>query len=116
MKLVNLTPHPITIKVDGKELVIQPTKPSARVSTVENLVDPIHYEGIEIPVIESGYGNIVDLPPQQEGVVYITSLIVAQRAVLLGRLDVLAPDTGPTAVRDEQGKILAVTRLVRPKP
>lgn len=116
VKLVNLTPHPVTLKVGDQEIVIQPTKPSARVSTIENVVGTVNYENLDIPIVESGYGDVMDLPEPAEDTIYITSLIVAQRAVAAGRLDVVAPDTGSTAVRDAQGKILAVTRLVRPKP
>jgi hypothetical protein len=114
--LVNLTPHPVVIRINGHDVTVPPVKPAARVSTTEGIVGVISYEGFEIPLVESGYGNIIDLPDPKEGVFYIVSLVVAQRAVATGRLDVLAPDTGPTAVRDENGKIVAVTRLVRPKP
>ncbi len=33
-------------------------------------------------------------------------------ALPAGTLNVYAPDTGPTAIRDERGQVIAVTRLV----
>ena len=43
---------------------------------------------------------------------YVVSLIVAQAAWAIGRLDFLAPDTGPDAIRDDAGQVRAVRRLV----
>ena len=52
-----------------------------------------------------------EFPAPDEGVVYLVSSMVQEA---LPRSDVLAPDTGPTAIRDERGNVWAVTRLIGP--
>lgn len=112
MKIVNLTPHPLTLRTSaGEDYVVAPTVPPARVS-----VDPAPLEevpGLPVPVAgPTRYGAIEHLPPPTEGTIFITSLLVAQQA---RRPDVLSPGTGPQddPVRDEHGRIIAVTRLIR---
>jgi hypothetical protein len=51
-------------------------------------------------------------PSPQPGVYYLVSSRVASHPALRGRQDVLSPDTGPTAFR-QNGQIIAVTRLAR---
>ena len=48
---------------------------------------------------------------QEPKAIYIVSSLVAQ--AVAGRNDVVAPDAGPTAIRNEQGQIVAVTRFQR---
>ena len=60
------------------------------------------------------FGEIQNLPEPQPETLYIVSALVG--AALKGaREDVLLPGTGPqdSAVRDTEGRIVAVTRLVR---
>lgn len=103
--IINLTPHPITIRPqDGEEIVIEPTAPAARVAVKSVQVGTI--DGI--PVMQSEYGAIENLPDPVDGVFYVASMLVAQRAA---RADVLSPDSGPTAIR-EHGQIVAVRALV----
>ena len=56
------------------------------------------------------YGEISGLPEPSADVIYITSLVVAQRA---SRSDVVSPDSGPTAIRNENGQVIAVRALNR---
>lgn len=46
---------------------------------------------------------------QKARIQFSVSSLVAQAVV--GREDVVAPDTGPTAIRDEAGRIVAVRRF-----
>ena len=105
--LVNLTPHTITIFTDecGHDI---PSEGVARVKTESRVVGDIN----GIPVVETTYGEIEGLPEPKDGTIYIVSGLV--RAALNGtRDDVVSPDTGPTAVRNDKGQIVGVTRLTR---
>jgi len=64
--------------------------------------------------VSQTYGEIEGLPDPQPGVVYIVSMVVRQAAQAQGRTDVVSPDTSPQgAIRDEQGRIIAVRGFVR---
>jgi hypothetical protein len=156
MKLVNLTPHPITLrKADGTDLVIPVSISCARVEQTPGALLPGYWSRHErsgpsgedgpVPVFSrSRYGDIIGLPEKVEpGDTLIVSSLVLQAAAdrIRGmedqksssrqdpaqwywgpedesRLAVLrslvAPGTGPAdeAVRDEQGRIVAATRLI----
>jgi len=110
MRLVNLTPHPITIISDGGlKITIQNSGTVARV--VHNRTDGTMKfelsEGIEmeINVQISENTRIEGLPEPREGVIYIVSTLVAQIAQ---RPDVIAPLTDHTAARDEAENIVGV--------
>jgi len=110
--IVNLTPHPLTLVTDEGNEVVEPTLPPARVKTVGGPASVV--EGLAIPVgpvVE--FGEIENLPAEKDGVWYVVSGIVG--AAVQNRADVLVPGTGPTdnPVRDEKGRIAAVTRLNR---
>jgi hypothetical protein len=111
-KLINLTPHPITIVVGEDKVEIPPSGQVARVTQGYRDLGTLELGDTNIPVVASTYGDIAGLPPEEPGVFYVTSGLVAQAAWAMGRLDVLAPDTGAGAVRDEQGRIVGVTRLI----
>ena len=108
MRFMNLTPHPITIRCADGDMVIEPSGHVARVATVEEDAGNI----VGVPTIRRTLGDVEGLPDPQDGTVYIVSSMVL--SAVRGRDDVVAPDTGPTAVRDDDGRIVAVTRLVRP--
>jgi len=112
MKIVNLTPHEISVLLpDGTTRKIAPSGKVARVATTTQ--DAGSLEGI--PVVRQTYGAVEGLPEPQEGTVYIVSALVLSAVKALGgRTDVYAPDTGPqSAVRDDQGRIVAVRRLIQ---
>lgn len=112
MRLINLTPHEVTIALpDGRMITIPPSGRVARVSTVQEIIGTVETpDGYAIPVVETRFGEIDGLPEPEDGTIYIVSSLVAQ-AVAGRREDVMAPDTGPTALRDGDGRILAVRRL-----
>jgi len=115
MTLVNLTPHPIGLSVDGVVTTIPTSGSVARVSTTPGAQCGILHG---LPVfLPPTFGAVEGLPEAQEGTVFVVSMIVASglQAAGLSRPDVVCPGTGPQdgAVRDEQGRILAVTRLNR---
>lgn len=100
--IINLTPHPITVERNGVRITFQPSGLVARVQVYQNPAGEV--DGI--PVSRTAYGDVTGLPEPQPGVVYIVSSVVAQ-ALAATRQDLVAPDTN-NAIRDEQGRIVAV--------
>ena len=104
MELINLTPHSIVVEGLGTF----ESKGLARVSTTQNVVGNIN--GIDL--VETVQGQVEGLPEIEEGKMYIVSGMVLS-ALKGSRADVIAPDTGSTAIRNEKGQIIAVTRFTR---
>ena len=105
--MINLTPHAISVqKADGSMLVIEPSGTVARVATIETVIWVCPITGVEI--VERKFGEVHGMP--EEGVPCIVSALVL--SAVAGRKAVFAPDTGATAIRDERGLVVAVTRLV----
>ena len=105
---MNLTPHALNVlDTQGVEHVfLQAGNPVRVAATVEDL-EPV--EGFKVS--RQVFGRVIDLPEPVEGVTYIVSALVL--AALKGsRQDVVAPDTGPTAIR-ENGQIKAVRGFVQ---
>ena len=106
-RIKNLTPHSIVVRLpDGGERKFEPTGTIPRVGTIEILADPI--EGI--PTVTQTMGTVEGLLEPQEGVFLLVSAMVFNAS---DRTDLIAPDTGKGAIRDDQGRILAVTRFIR---
>ncbi len=121
--MLNLTPHAITLKcLDGSEVTFQPSGTVARVATIESVVGTrdvwSHGQtecdehgnsfGSRIEVVRRVLGEAEGLPP--EGTDCLVSAMVL--SAVHGRKGVYAPDSGPTAIRNEKGQVIAVTRLV----
>jgi hypothetical protein len=107
--MLNLTPHPIVIRTDAGDVIIPPSGQVARVSSTETVVpDGTMIDGVPISVARREWGDVQGLPP--EGEPCIVSALVLGRVP--GRKAVYAPDTGPTAIRGENGQIEAVIRLI----
>lgn len=103
MRVINLTPHAITIEGYG---TIEPSGQVARVSTVRAEAPAV----AGIRVTRQSAGDIEGLPEPQEGVIYLVSGMVLAAT---NRADVYAPDTGADAIRNEKGHIVAVRGLVQ---
>ena len=112
MNLINLTPHDINIYNDKKELerTIH-SEGSLRLKEEFKIEDSIN--NIKI-VDKTYYIKEEDLPPRKNETLYIVSL-----PFLMGyngdRDDFIAPDTGATCVRGDNGQILGVTQFLRLK-
>lgn len=100
--MINLTPHPINLADEAGNIVatIPPSGTVARVQTAS--VEVVRLMGF--PINRTTFGEVTGLPDPVEGVYYVASTLVAQAAK---RSDVVAPDTGPTAVRQD-GQVKAV--------
>ena len=111
MKFINLTPHKITIFDLYVEKITLPSEGVARVETTEETLEPID----NIPIVSAPIqGPVIGLPEPTDGVSYVVSSIVLNHPSVRGRTDVFGPGTGPkhAAMRDEEGRIIGVTRLV----
>ena len=109
MNFVNLTPHPIVVRMnDGTDLTFPP---SGKVARVDELPTQIvgDLDGIKL-LPRTVFGEVIDLPEPVEGVGYIVSGLVAG---VVYRADVFAPATGPKdgALRNDKGHIVTVVAL-----
>jgi len=114
MKFVNLTPHTITLAITdaGIDYVELPSQGVARVNSTPGKVS---YRDL-VPVYEADVvGEVIDLPEPKTNTRYIVSGMVGS-AIKGTRDDILVPGTGPedSAIRNEKGHIVAVTRLKKP--
>jgi hypothetical protein len=102
-KLVNLIGHEIIIA--GYATLPKADKP-CYVKTNQIIIGKI--DGI--PIAKTEFDSIVNLPDPEDGVYYIVSRI-SMDYVPFNREDVFCVDTGTTALRDENGQVIAVTQL-----
>lgn len=110
--LKNYTPHAVVIeKPDGTKLEL----PSLGVIRVGTLTAP-HAKVEGIPVFKVMYGPLEGLPedvgPED---VLVVSMVVRDfaRKIYHDLADrMVSPDSGPTAVRNEKGHIVAVKALL----
>lgn len=103
MNIVNLTPHPISLDVDGVRTTFPASGIVARVSQVSEGTG-MFLAGAEI--FRPTFGQ-VEMPEPVADTTYIVSAMV--RDALKGtRSDVVSPKTDATAIRNEAGHIVAV--------
>lgn len=110
--MINMTPHSIAVfDKDGQQFVFQPSGTVARVAT-SSVTRPSH-QGI--PVITTAYGNVEGLgkPEDYPQGVLVSALVLAHLGQEWSGV-AFAPATGPRdgAIRNEQGQIIAVIKLV----
>lgn len=104
--MINLTPHKIVIRRrDGTDWAIEPSGTVARVEFIERVVSTV--SGINVI---KRLAVAVTGVPEEDSEAYLVSSMVLD--ALPGAKGVYAPDTGHTAIRNEKGHIVAVTRLV----
>lgn len=102
----NLTPHDVNLILPDGEVLTIPA--SGKVARVGSHVEQIGNIGA-IPVVKTVFDtNVTDLPDPQEGVIYLTSTLVAQ--AVPDRTDVLVP---ADLRRDDAGRIIGCGALQR---
>ena len=102
VKVVNCTPHTITVRPDGlDEQVFEPSGIVPRVSTSEKPAESIAGIPCSVPEV----GAVTGIPAPDKGVFYLVSRMVFDATP---RKDVIAPNTGATAIRNDKGHIVAV--------
>ena len=104
IKFVNLTRHFINIKKsDGSIQSIPPDGRQARVYSDQAKITNLN--GFD--VVQTRWGTVAGVPEPSEGVIYITSSLVAM--ALPERTDIVTPNTHPRAkISDGDGNTEAV--------
>jgi len=108
--VLNLTPHKVVVSIEGGELVLPPTpdRPSARVSVDATPADSVKVNGRDIPVFRQTFGAIEGWTPQ-DGPAIVSRMVLEAASA---DAPLFSPDTGPTAVRDVEGRIMSVRGFV----
>lgn len=117
-RIVNCTPHVINFGfVEGDNVDIISFDPSgnvARCDVEEKFFDTVWLEhdggDFHFPIYKRKFTDVVDLPAPEDGVLYIVSAVVLESS---DRRDLIAPDSGKSAVRNEKGHIQYVTRWIQ---
>lgn len=105
MKIINLTPHAITIIAeDGTKTEFAPSGVIARVAQIREQVGTL--DGFSL--YRNTFGEVVGLPEEKADTVYIVSALVAQAAK--DRDDLIIVDN---TVRDENGRIIGARGFAR---
>lgn len=105
MNIINLTPHKIDVLNSYGSVAIMPSGKVARVTTTDTLIGHVYmmYNGSEVPVPvnETKFGKVVDLPEPEPDTILIVSRLV--KNAVPERDDVLVPGN---LVRDAAGVII----------
>ena len=106
MDIVNLTPHAVHIMDADNNVIrtIEPSKKVARLKTTTVITGCID----DIPITETVFGEVENLPQPKEDTVYIVSALIAQAAI--NRRDIFIPNE---SVRDNKGRIIGCRSLGR---
>lgn len=104
MNIINLTPHAINFITEAGTTTIQPSGTIARLSTKTVVTGEIN----GIPVTETVFGDIENLPAPETDTIYIVSSLIAGRCK--DRNDIFIPNE---SVRDGQGNIIGCKSLGR---
>ena len=111
MRIVNLTPHPVTlVSTGGDEVVIPPEENPVRIPTTTAPAGEIN--GIPLVTEQLGDANSV-LPAPQPGVVYVVARPVAERAS--HRTDLVVP-TNVERVNGRPVRARALARVATEAP
>ena len=107
-KIVNLCPHPITVRTEQEEFVLA-SEGMARVDTTPSS-DLTKIGGIPVKPADKVNG-LTGMPAPKAGTVYVVSAKTADACPT--RYDLLVPGTSPTddPFRDEDGRVVAVRYL-----
>ena len=108
MLLKNFTPHNVVIVMNETKIVI-PSDGIARVTEAKTVAPSIDVDGVIVETFKSSFGEVENLPPQEEGVMVIVSAMAADAAK--DRNDLLVPGE---LVRDNDGNIIGCKSLRRP--
>ena len=109
MNIVNLTPHALNLMPAGPAgpvVTIPPSGQVARCAVDRVQVNTVAVDGIAVPVNQTRFGEVSDLPDPQPDTIFVVSALVAQ--AVPDRQDVFITDD---AVRDEQGRIIGARAL-----
>lgn len=104
IRIINVTPHDVNIqREDGVIITVPPSEIPARAERTQQITGSL----FGVPVKKTTYSDVTGLPEPEEGTIYIVSSIILE--VCSDRKDIIAPNTDGTAIRDETGRVRAVT-------
>jgi hypothetical protein len=109
LNIVNLTPHALNLMPEGPDgpvVTIPPSGLVARCAVDRVQVDTVTVDGISVPVNQTWFGEVSDLPEPQPDTIFVVSTLVAQ--AVPDYQDVFIVDD---VVRDEQGRIIGCRAL-----
>ena len=111
MRILNLTPHPVTlVTIGGDEVVIQPEENPARIPTTSTPAGEVN----GIPVVEEKMGDADSiLPAPQPDTVFVVARPVAERAS--HRTDLVVP-TNVERVNGKPVRARALARVMAASP
>ena len=106
MNIINLTPHTINVYDENHNHVIdiQASGTVARVDAIKKVVGNVN----NIPLFETAYGEIVNLPEPSSNTMYIVSGLV--KASCPERDDLLQPGE---LLRDDEGRPIGCVGFTR---
>lgn len=104
MKIINLTPHSVTVA----GITFEPSGVVARVSSETVDAGSLDFNGTKIPLTTTAYGEAQGLPDQRDDTLLIVSSMVAARCK--DRTDVFIPNE---PIRDAEGRIIGCKSLGR---
>lgn len=104
--IINLTPHAVSF-VDANGTTVLTVEPSGTIARVSSSITKTG-EIAGLPVTETVFGDVQDLPEQKDDTIYLVSSLVAQRVP--DRKDVFIP---AESVRDSAGRIIGCRSLGR---
>lgn len=104
MRVINMTPHPITVA----GLTIAPDGRVPRLREETRTVGHVEVDGHTLPVTETTFGALDGLPEPADGVVYVVSRMVAEAAP--HRHDLFFPGQ---LLRDSEGRVIGAASLAR---
>ncbi len=110
--MLNRTPHDVVVFAGHTSHIFPASGIVARATSLpQEPVAPFAHEGVEIPcVTPPNFGGAEGIDGEEP---ILVSALVAPIAAKL-RTGVFSPDTGPgSVVRNDQGQILGVRRLIR---
>jgi hypothetical protein len=109
LNIVNLTPHTLNLMPAGPAgpvVTIPPSGLVARCAVDRVQVDTVAVDGITVPVNQTQFGSVSDLPDPQPDTIFVVSALTAQ--AVPERKDVYITDD---VVRDDQGRIIGCRAL-----
>jgi hypothetical protein len=112
MKLVNLTPHPVVLVVEGGTVEIPPSGYTARAKETRELAGILEDKNLSIPLYRIRYGEPEGIPEIEPDAFYIVSSLAAQSVKTHFPPDIAERFVVVTdPVRDENGRIVGARAL-----
>jgi len=106
MDIVNLTPHDVLVVDDNNKVLmnIPTTDLVARLKTAPVVVGKVN----GIPLVKHKCISFINLPDPNPGTMFLVSSLIQQFS---SRGDLIAPDTGPSCVRDKDRNVMAIRQF-----